>query len=149
MNKNLKREVKALHRIRMMNLIQMDDGYITAQCVRVRGKPSLFVYVDVYQLIRDWRGLPDKAYGLGRDNWNVDKWESARHVVFWGEVHSSRQFRDVMLTAQAVLADVLGRVEVMFPAGRRNESPMRPQIKGLAERHHRRQRCSDRIWMGL
>ena len=149
MNKKLKREIKALDRIRMLNSLQLDDGYITAQSIRVKGKPSLLVYVDVYQLIRDWRGIPDKAYGLGRDNWNVDQWEMARHVVFWGEVHSSRQFRNVMLSAQVVLADVIRRVEVMFPVGRRNASPMRPQIKGLAERHHRRQRCSDRLWMGV
>ncbi|MGK0740087.1 hypothetical protein ACSFCT_25625 [Yokenella regensburgei] len=118
MKKNLKREICALRQMGEFAATPFCSDYISASRVLIGGVPCLYVYVDAYQLIRDHRGLPDAHKGLGRHNWNVDKWESERQVVFCGPVSDKKLYRGIMSLARRTLARVEEQAKRMYPKGR-------------------------------
>ncbi|KAA5957781.1 MULTISPECIES: hypothetical protein [unclassified Pantoea] len=116
----VKKETDALNRISERHHSPlMIDKYICIYRARRNDELLPYVTVDSYQLMRDHRGLPDAIRGLGRHNWNVDKWESEMRVVHWGCITSRQQFRQILLAAREELRNRQVWAERIYPEGRR------------------------------
>lgn len=99
MNMTVKREIKALRRMRELRMTMGRAGYIEAYFARKDGELLFLVQLDRYQQCRDFYNMPDVT-ARGRDDWDVDGWSAAKQVIFLGRVTTRAQYRHILVTAK-------------------------------------------------
>ncbi|MFN1148662.1 hypothetical protein [Serratia liquefaciens] len=109
MNMTVKREIKALRRIREQCMTMGRVGYIEAYFARKDGELLFLMQLDRYQQCRDFYNMPDVT-ARGRDDWDVDEWSAAKHIIFWGRVTSRTQYRHILVAAKNIEARYRGHL---------------------------------------
>jgi hypothetical protein len=98
----IKKEIKALQIIQASNFPESGNyaGYIGVSRFRREGQSGVSVYIDRYQMVRDYYNLPDAPASFAVPGWDVDEWEECKQVVFQGGLSSAKTFRRAILAAK-------------------------------------------------
>ncbi|QHJ82532.1 MAG: hypothetical protein [Bacteriophage sp.] len=102
MNNVIEKEIKGLLALQAKDFSRYGyySGYISVHRIKRDGKLLTSVYIDRYQMTRDFYKIPDSPHSAVTPHWDVDEWEECREYVFQGNVESAKDFRRIIVMAK-------------------------------------------------